>query len=297
VSAGQLETYAQAPFAYFLRHVLDVEPLDEPALDDVAWLDARGRGAVLHDTFKEFIGQLDRQPTLDDEPLLERVFNETLDEKRDELPPPSEVVFAATRRQLWNDARLFLRAEAARTDEHTPHAVEQGFGYPPHRRSNGDYPHAAELQFGPHSFSLRGRIDRIDRLGDGSFGVWDYKTGSSRSYDETDLLADFHLQWALYAYAVEELEDTTVSTAGYFFTSTDEMGKRVSAKPEAHRDAVARILEQVSDGVSGGAFPITDADALRYSYAALFHDYGERRKQLNAKSWPDDRAAPPCLRD
>ena len=297
VSAGKLEAYAQAPYAYFLRYVLDVEPLDEPALDDVAWLDALGRGSVLHDTFRRFMADLGRRPTLDDEPRLRDVFDAVLDEKRAELPPPSEVVFASTRRQLWNDALLFLRTEAARPDEHTPHAFELGFGYPPHRRQDDDYPDAPILELGDLSFPLRGRIDRVDRFPDGSFGVWDYKTGSSRSYDETDLLDDRHLQWALYAYAFEALDDATVATAGYFFTSTDEMDKRIAAHPDACRTAVARILRQISDGITAGAFPVTDADAIRYNYDRLFQNYSDRRKQLNAKSWPDERPAPPALQD
>jgi RecB family exonuclease len=296
VSAGELEAYAQAPYAYFLRHVLGVEPLEEPALDDVAWLDARGRGAVLHETFHRFMAALSRQPTPDDLDRLRDAFEAVLEAKRDERPPPSEVVFASARRQLWNDARLFLRAEAARTDAHTPHDFERGFGYPPHRRRDEDDADAPTLDLGDLSFSLRGRIDRVDQLDAGAFSLWDYKTGSSRGYDEADLVGEnFHLQWALYAYAYEALEDVTVSTAGYFFTSTDEMGKRVSAAPAAHREAVARVLRQVSDGITAGAFPVTDADALRYDYDRLFHDYGERRKQLTDKGWPGDRPAPPGL--
>lgn len=297
VSAGQLEAYAQAPYAYFLEYVLGVEPLEEPALDDVAWLDALGRGGVLHETFRRFMAGLNRRPAPDDEDHLRNVFREVLSEKRDELPPPSEVVFASTRRQLWNDALLFLRTEAARTDDHEPHEAELGFGYPPHRRQDNDYAHAPTLTLGTLSFSLRGRIDRVDRFSDGSFGIWDYKTGSSRNYDETDLLGDLHLQWALYAYAFEALEQASVSRAGYFFTSTDEMGKRIAAAPNAQRDAVGRILEQIAEGIRAGAFPVTDADDLRYNYDRLFHDPGDRRKQLNAKSWPDQYAAPPVLRD
>ena len=297
VSAGRLETYAQAPYAYFLRHILDVAPLDEPALDDVAWLDARSRGAVLHDTFKRFMDRLDRQPTREDRDQLRTVFETVIDEKRATLPPPSEVVFASTRRQLWNDARLFLRAEAARTDAHRPYDFELGFGYPPHRQKESDHGDAPTLELGDHAFPLRGRIDRIDKLEDGTFGLWDYKTGSAGGYDESDLVGDFHLQWALYAYAYETLEDVTVTTAGYFFTSTDEMGKRIAAPPGAHREAVARVLDQVADGVTAGAFPMTDADALRYNYDRLFHDYGNRRKQLNAKRWPEDRPPPPCLHE
>lgn len=297
VSAGQLETYAQAPYAYFLQYVLDVEPLDEPALDDVAWLDALGRGSVLHETFRRFMARLNRRPSLDDEPQLRDVFNEVLGEKRDTLPPPSEVVFASTRRELWADARLFLRIEAARSDEHTPYDVEVGFGYPPHRRQNDDEPDAPIIELGSLSFALRGRIDRIDQFADGSFGIWDYKTGSSRNYDETDLLDDLHLQWALYAYAFETLDGGSVSSAGYFFTSTDEMGKRITAAPDAHREAVGRILRQISEGIRGGAFPVTDADPLRYNYDRLFQNVSDRRKQLNAKSWPADRPAPPALQD
>lgn len=296
VSAGRLETYAQAPYAYFLRHILDVAPLEEPALDDVAWLDARSRGAVLHDTFRRFMARLNRQPTRDDRDQLREVFETVIGEKRDALPPPSEVVFASTRRQLWNDARLFLRAEAARTDAHTPHDFELGFGFPPHRQKKTDHPKAPTLELGDHAFPLRGRIDRVDKRDDGTFGLWDYKTGSAADYDEGDLVGDFHLQWALYAYAYEALEDATVATAGYFFTSTGEMGKRVAGSPDAYREAVARVLDWVSDGVTAGAFPVTDADALRYDYGPLFHDYGERRKQLNAKNWPEDRPAPPPLR-
>jgi len=297
VSAGRLETYAQAPYAYFLRYVLDVDPLDEPALDDVAWLDARGRGGVLHQTFRRFMSELDRRPTLGDESQLQDVFETVLEDRRAELPPPSEVVFASTRRQLWNNALLFLRLEAARTDDHTPHAFELGFGLPPHRREEDDHEEAPTLQLGSVSFALRGRIDRVDRLPKGTFSVWDYKTGSSRSYDETDLLGDFHLQWALYAYALEELMEARVETAGYFFTSTDEMGKRVAAAPSQHREAVSTVLQQIEESIEAGSFPLTNADALRYNYDRLFHDYGERRKQLTAKTWPDDRPAPPTLRN
>jgi len=295
VSAGQLETYAQAPYAYFLRYVLDVTPLDEPALDDVAWLDALARGSLLHDTFRRFMSDLGRQPKLTDEGRLRQIFDDVLDEKRKELPPPSEVVFASVRRELWNDALLFLRIEASRSDNSRPHKFELGFGYPPHRRREEDYQGAPLLELGDHAFKLRGRIDRIDQSADGAVEIWDYKTGSSRDYDETDLLSNFHLQWALYAYAFEALSDSTVASAGYFFTSTDEMGKRISAVPNNHRRDLAKILADISQATQAGAFPVTDADALRYDYDRLFHTYSERRKQLNAKSWPKDRPPPPSL--
>jgi ATP-dependent helicase/DNAse subunit B len=298
VTAGRLERYARSPFGYFLRSVLDVTPLDEPALDDVAWLDAMQRGAVLHDTFRRFMGDLQRRPTPDDRPTLRHHFDAVIEEQRTRHPPPTEVVYATTRRTLWTDALLFLRVEAARTDDAEPYAFELGFGYPAHRREPSDHDTAPTLQFGDLSFALRGRVDRVDQGPDGALALWDYKTGSSRDYDEGDLLGEGkHLQWALYAYALEALEDTDVSTAGYFFTSTDELGKRVSADPASVRTAVGRRLQQIADGTAAGAFPVTDADDLRYDFARLFHDYNQRQKQLRRKSWPDNRPAPPPLRD
>lgn len=298
VTAGRLEAYAKGPFAYFLRYVLDISPLDEPALDDVAWLDAMDRGAVLHKTFQRFMSDLVRQPTPNDEDRLRKHFDDTIDEFRSLLPPPSEVVFATTRRRLWNDALLFLREESTRAESFTPVAFERGFGYPPHRRSDDDFDDAPTLTLGPCSFSLRGRIDRIDRRPDGSLSIWDYKTGSSRTYDETDLLDEArHLQWALYAYALEALERTSVASSGYFFTSTDEMGKRISAVPSAHRRDVTRLVQQISEGISAGAFPVTDADDLKYSFGALFHNFSNRRKELTSKDWPNGRPAPPSMRD
>lgn len=296
LSVGQLERYVRSPYAYFLRHILGVEPHEEPALDDVAWLDAKGKGAVLHRTFRTFMTELQRAPTLEDEDLLREHFDAALTEKRDALPPPSEVIYATTKRQLWTNALVFLRIEAHRSENYTPWKYEAGFGYPDHRHQENDYPEAPTLHLDGVSLSLRGRVDRIDRLADDTLCIWDYKTGSARSYDESDLLNDGkHLQWALYAYALEEIEGDPVSKAGYFFTSTGEMGRRIAASPNEYRSAVARTIQQISEGTASGAFPLTDSDALRYNYNELFHNYQNRRKYWTAKEWPADRPAPPSL--
>lgn len=296
VSAGQLEKYARSPFAYFLRHVLDVEPLDEPALDDVAWLDALQRGQVLHDTFRRFMSSIERQPIPSDEKRLRRSFLNELGNTRKKVPPPSEVVFSATKRQLWNDALLFLNAEIHRSDDSTPAAFEWGFGMPPHRRHEHDHSEPAEITLGPIQFRLRGRIDRIDRHSESEVSLWDYKTGSSRNFDAGDLLKQgSHLQWALYAYAYHALEGDQVVEAGYFFTSTDEMGKRMSDNPNTAREEVTTILKRMKTAISEGVFPVTDADDLRYNYSQLFGDFELRKSQLRDKSWPTDRTKPPPL--
>ena len=45
------------------------------------------------------------------------------------------------------------------------------------------------IDLGPGvSFPLRGQIDRIDKVGTDIYCIWDYKTGSARSYEDQEYL-------------------------------------------------------------------------------------------------------------
>ena len=119
VSASRLEMFARTPYLYFVKYVLDAEPLDEPALDDEDWLDALTRGTILHRTYELFLnsedGGLGRMPTLDDEDALMEPFETAFEEAtRQRGTPPNDQVESAAREGLKTDVRAFLRADAAR---------------------------------------------------------------------------------------------------------------------------------------------------------------------------------------
>ena len=302
MSAGRLETLAATPYIYFLRYVLGVQPLDEPALDDEPWMNRLRHGSILHETFAAFMKELEGNPPSPlDRERLRRLLRENVDEYAKRYAPPSEVVRESALRRLWQDALVFLRAEAGREEAFRTIEQELGFGFAAHRRREGD---VADIEWSfsdDRTLRLRGRIDRVDRLSDDSLVIWDYKTGSARGYATDDPLNDGKtLQWALYAYALAEARGEPVDRSGYFFTSTKEMGRRLTFDPERARPDVEAILSRLSEMAESGTFPMTpkapDRSAWRYrGFGRLFPDLRDRARSLREKEWPEDRPVPPGM--
>jgi len=302
LSATQIQTLAGAPYAYFLKYVLGVKPLSEPALDAEGWLDIRDYGTLLHDTFEDFMEEIHpRRPTPDDASLLVRVLDRQLDAKSDELAPPSAPVEAATRSRLREDARVFLRAEVEHAADYAPVAFERGFGLPPHRQKADDIGRVTINLGNGVRVPVQGRIDRVDRRASGDLAIWDYKTGSQKHFDATDPLQHGRtIQWALYAYALEQGMDVQVAESGYFFTSVREMGARLAFDPSTARTTVGDILMQLAACTRTGAF--VQSPRLHHAPAWMYGDYDRilpdlraRSRQLRQKSMPDDRPVPPSF--
>jgi ATP-dependent helicase/DNAse subunit B len=303
VSARRLETFAETPYLYFLKYVLGVEPLDEPALDDEPWLNALRRGSILHATFEAFMTTLQARgepPRPEHEALLRTSLREALDDEIEQVAPPSEVVEEAAYRRLWEDALVFLQSEVEHCRTHEPRAHEVGFGFGPYRRRDGDL-EPVSLSVQGQEMALRGRIDRVDRRPDGTLAVWDYKTGSASSFEEENPLADgAQLQWALYAYALEALTGETIGTSGYYFPTAQERGTRLPFDPSQYRQDVERLLDRLSALAATGSFPMHPRarylNAWRYrGYDRIFRDLSERSTALQAKTYPDDRPTPPSF--
>ena len=298
VSASRLETLAETPYVYFLRYVLGVTPLDEPALDDDPWLTPLRRGSILHATFEKFMRELEGALTLDDADRLGEILDAEIETAAQLVAPRSEVEREAARRRLRRDAEVFLRSEIEHTQSFRPQEFELGFGMGPRRRQSQDED-LVHLRLGDQRFPLRGRIDRIDRAPDGGLALWDYKTGSASRYDEDDPLeSGAHLQWALYAYALEELWGETVEQSGYFFPTAEEMGTRLAFRPARYREDVERLVDRLNALARSGSFPMTpdarNASAWRYrGYDRLVHDLAARSRTLKQKAYPDDRPRPP----
>jgi len=303
LSASRLETLAEAPYVYFLKYVLGVRPLEEPAIDDEPWLNHRRKGTLLHRIYERFMQGLDgRPPAPDDADRMRAVVDAVLEEEIEREAPPSEVVEAAARRELRRHARLFLRAEIERGPDYRPEHFELGFGFPPHRRQDDDVPEGARLSVGDRTLLLRGRIDRVDRnRTTDRLVAWDYKTGSTAAYDASDPLQDGKtLQWALYAYALEAVTGDTVEASGYFFANETEVGTRIAADPAAYRAEVEQILERLEALAESGTFPMTpalrDVNAWTWGgYDRLVPDLRRRRAELREKTYPEDRPAPPSF--
>ncbi|MFH1566952.1 MAG: PD-(D/E)XK nuclease family protein, partial [Gemmatimonadota bacterium] len=257
-SAARLEMLARCPHRYFLRCVLEAEPLAEEAEDPARWLSPPEAGQLLHEVFGAFMARLARAGERPEPPrhagLLAALLQAVVARWRDRSPPEHEAAYRTEVARLERTAGIFLSAEAEHLSRHpelAPWAFELEFG-----TGQAPHPEPAEVALWPQrALRLRGRIDRVDRAGEGVWEIWDYKSGSPRGYGEADLLAGGTvLQWALYAAALPQVLAGRVRRSGYFFPGERGRGLRVAAAPPAPA-ALAEVLEPLLELAAGGLYP------------------------------------------
>jgi RecB family exonuclease len=298
ISAGRLEMLAGAPYAYFLKYVLGIEPREEPALEDEPWLNPRRKGIILHRSFSQFMDEREGPLEAEDRSDLIEVVEAVAAEEAKRVYPGTEATFEEALRELKTCARLFFQSELRRSDHTSPELHEWGFGYGERHRQEGDAGDI-DLHLDAGSFPVRGRIDRVDRLESGTMAVWDYKTGSQSSFSRSEPLKHGQkLQWALYALILEQERSEEVSESGYFFTSEKEMGTRLSfPMDETNRSDTNEVVSQLASLARSGSFPISpkadDNSPWRWGdWDHLFRDLEERVDSLDEESPYADHLTP-----
>ena len=259
-SPSRLEMLARCPYRYFLNYVLEIQPIEKAETDPTRWLDPLSFGALLHSLFHKFMQTLkargerpdrDRHGTLIRE-LLER----EIEAKKETHPVEHEAAYRADVKRLSQAAQVFLSVESDQKNA-DPIGFEVSFGFGESGGLNSEPPVTLKLAEDV-ALRIRGRIDRVDRVED-NLVIWDYKTGSMAQYDERDLLKrGTHLQWALYAYALNSIlrqqnEPSRVQLSGYVFPGDREHGRRLSETPPAP-ETLANVLRPLLELVENGGF-------------------------------------------
>lgn len=259
ISTSRLEELAACPHRYFLRHVLHVRPPDIPDETPGRWLTPVEFGSLLHEVLKTFMERVsERREAISVERHAEEiadVLQMHVERYQRRIPVRYEAGYQLDLKRLQRAVLIFLTEESRRNV--TPLGFEVSFGL---GKSNGlAVPDPIPLKLGDEvELLLRGTIDRIDQTEDG-FEVWDYKSGSAFDFGGIDMLTGGRrLQWALYAYALDELLDRAgidgrTNRAGYFFPSDRELGVRLSEQPPEPAVLGAR-LAPLFDLVEKGAF-------------------------------------------
>lgn len=293
LSASRLETLTTCPYRYFLKYVLRLRVSDEP--DPDVWMDALTRGSVAHDVFQLFMEStveegrsLEIENIEENARLIQQLFVSAVDthEQLSDAPNPAAREIILTDFEMMG--RAFLHDEARRTSYSTPEAFEFGFGVARYgRRSTDDSTESFRLKLDGLEFNFTGWIDRIDRLNDGGFTITDYKTGSGRYFSAHDLLdGGKKLQWALYAYVIEQLRGERVETSGYLFPGKQDLGRRIEADPGLVRGEIVTLLRNAGLMVNGGFFlPAADpSKACKYcDYERICGDTKMRKVEVTQK--------------
>jgi DNA helicase-2/ATP-dependent DNA helicase PcrA len=109
------------------------------------------------------------------------------------------------------------------------------------------------FRMGPHL--LRGRVDRVDRLPDGSHELIDYKTGRPKT--AAQLRED--VQLSLYAVGAREAWHLEAAHQAYYYVLDD--AKVPVERDEADRDWITETVLDVAEGIQGQGFEPTPSYA------------------------------------
>ena len=112
---------------------------------------------------------------------------------------------------------------------------------------------AFSFRLGAHT--LRGRVDRVDRLPDGDYELIDYKTGRPRS--AAQLRED--VQLSLYAVGAREAWGLESSQQSYLYVLDD--AKVPLPTEDVDRDWISETVFEVADGIRSQGFEPTPSYA------------------------------------
>jgi len=264
MSSSRLELLASCPFAYFLNYILGLTKPEEVEFDPSVWLDPLQRGSLIHEIFCVFMSELKKRGEKVDAKkhlsLIQKIAGETIARYKEEIPPPSVGVFAKEKAEVMQALDVFLAAEEKLGERVEPLLFEVVFGIEEEEGKGMEEP--VEVALTPdRSFRLRGRIDRIDRVGGSRYRVIDYKTGRYSQFEKLRCFGRGHtLQHVLYALAAEEIlkkigvdAKPKVVESGYYFPTRRGEGKEVTVR-EFDRDELKRLLCELLDILKKGHF-------------------------------------------
>lgn len=213
LSASDIETYRLCPLKYKFARVFRIP--QEPTIN-------QRFGIVVHQVLERF--HKTSSPSRDD---LFELFEISwrrggFGDSDDELQFRERALDALSR--YW---------ERYRDQDGEPEWFERSFSF----------------QLGPHL--LRGRVDRIDKLPDGTYELIDYKTGKSKTED--DLRQD--IQLSIYQMGARESWQVETSAQSYLYVMTGEKVPVTHSTEEI--DRVKATVSRIGDGIMRQEFQPT----------------------------------------
>jgi RecB family exonuclease len=267
VSATRLESWAVCPHAYFMRQVLRVEPVEDPA--DTLWISPLDKGSLVHEILERFVQTildrpLDQRPgpaepwSPEDHALLREVGGALCDSY--------EARGIVGRNLFWqrDRERILLRLDRLlheddlyrRRAQSRPIAAEMAFGLP----GTDDPPVDVPISEG-RTLHFRGSADRVDLAEEGTLRVIDYKTGRPHDYRRLSPTNPddhgTHLQLAVYGVAArarQQLPEAPVAAEYWFVTDRDPLTTIGYEVTDEVLERVGATLGTIVDGIEQGQF-------------------------------------------
>jgi RecB family exonuclease len=273
VSATRLETWAGCPYAYFVRYLLGIEPVENP--EKLLDMSALEQGTLVHTTLERYVSGRLGAGTAGDPPdlgELRRCFELTCRDAEGRGVTGRPLLWRHQRERIWAHLEAFVHADAKWSREVScePLEAEMRFGF-----EGG--PLAVTIP-GPRTLRFRGSADRVDSTAAGELVVTDYKYSSTYKYQELSqdnpTASGSLLQLPIYALAARERHARgrlpLPVLARYAFAKVGSDGRLPKDKALVIDDATQErwraALAVIVDGIEAGLFPARPADdATRYA--------------------------------
>ena len=244
MSSSRLETLGSCPMKFFFQRGLGIDLPDELVIEPDGWLDPLAYGKLLHSVFERFVRELveaERSPKYpEDMERLNAILDDLVEEYRDDYPPPTDHAYQRQVSQLQQAARVFLIEEDRYCAEGrgVPVYLESSFGLKEVGDGALDTTEPIPIKLADGSeIRVCGRVDRIDRIGNGAtdtYVVWDYKSGSAWKYDEADpfrqgrvIQPTLYIAMVAHRLRAETSSKAKVTRFGFFFPGAKERGRRI----------------------------------------------------------------------
>ena len=258
ISVSAVETYLTCPFKYFAQYVLKLE--EEREEEEV--MDPKTQGQFVHAVFEAFFTSWQdrghRGITPDNLDAARALFADIVEEKVTRL---SDAEAALERTRLLGSTvaaglgEVVFRMEAERPADVVERKLEEKF--------------ADEFEFvgpnGPRRIRIRGVVDRIDILADGSFRLIDYKLSSAPSKSRA-------LQLPIYGLCAEQRLKKPLGEAAYIaFRGAKRVTPLFTARSDRAQvlaDAQLKFVEAV-EHIERGEFPPTPEDVFLCGFCSF----------------------------
>ena len=306
-SASRLEQWAKCPHAYFVRHILGVNPVEDP--EEQYRISPLDFGSLVHLVLERWLEETRAAKALPtpDEPWSRNDVDRLIEIGNEEATRLElrgsvgrSVYWQRDKKVFLDDLRKFSQFDFDQRSggKSTSIASELRFGLPASDRGTV----TVALPDG-RTVELRGAIDRVDEDAEGNLRVIDYKSGSARNYtrlDEDPLSGGTHLQLLLYALAARTILDRTdARTVGAYWFVTRKGGFKPYGyliTPElaaAGLETIAGIVDCIESGIFP-AHPATpqfrlwvDCHYCEPDGLGLSHQYSDwRRKSTDHELQP-----------
>ena len=190
LSPTSLETWADCPMRYLLRHILRVQTVEQP--EELLEISALEKGSLIHEALEEFMQEQLRDgavppPNQAWDPQqrvrLQEIGLAKCQAAEAEGLTGAPVYWRHQQRRILADLDRFLHEDNQQRQEHgaTPIASELDFG-----TRQGELAPVPVALPGNREVRFKGRADRVDRSDHSGLVVTDYKTGSANRFRGLD---------------------------------------------------------------------------------------------------------------